>query len=175
MTRTARSACILMGAWLALTPFMWFAATRTYRSVDRVLAVNDPDFQAAIKPIHSQTSGDSIRPVLRHLASEINRSLFAGYSATQIALGMAVLLLLFRSSPRDNVAVALTSAMLALVLLLARFVQPQIVALGRQIDFGLPPAGIVHRFWTFHVIFTVLDGVKLILGLGVAVRAALRG
>lgn len=175
MTRTARGAYILMGAWLALTPFMWFAATRTFRSVDRVLETNDPDFQAAIKPIHSQSSGDSIRPVLRHLASEINRSLFAGYSAAQIALGMAVVLLLFRSSPRDKIAVALTSAMLALVLLLAGFVQPQIVALGRQIDFGSPPADVVHRFWTFHVMFTVLDSVKLILGLGVVVRGAVRG
>ena len=81
---------VVLSAWLTLTPCMWFAATRSFRTVDRVLGNTAPGFEAAVKPM----SPPQTRGVLRYFASELNATLFDAYSAAQLALGAIVLLLL---------------------------------------------------------------------------------
>ena len=151
---------------------MWLAATRSFRTVDQVLAQPRTEFEAAVKPIGAGTA----REVLRYLASEINRTMFSAYSATEIVLGVLVFLLLVRQSPRDTLSVVLAAVMLALVLILALVIQPQIVSVGRQIDFlpRNPAPAAMPRFWMLHGAFTGLDSVKLLAGLVVLVRLVVR-
>jgi hypothetical protein len=163
----------ILSAWLAMTPFMWFAATKSFATVDRVLRTPNPQFLEATKGM----AEGQIRVVLRHLASEINRSFFWGYGLAQIVLGGALLVLLWRESPRDSLGFGVVCAMMALVLILTLVVTPMIVALGRSIDFvpRNPPPPVMPRFWVLHGAFTVLDGVKFLGGLALLIRWILRG
>ena len=168
MGRTEATGIAIVGAWVGWTLFMWFAATRSFRTVDGVLASSRPEFQQAVQPL----AHDQARAVLRYLASEINRRLFRTYGWVQIVLGVVLVLLLGRRAPRDAVALVLAGVMLGLVLVLTLFVQPEIVALGRSIDFAprdpAPPA--MARFWMLHRTFTGLDSLKLLAALAMLVR-----
>jgi hypothetical protein len=162
------AAITLLGVWLGWTIFMWFAATRTFRTVDRVLNSPNPQLAAATQPL----GHDETRVVLRHLASEINRTFFGTYGVAQIVLGVALLLLIWRQTPRDTLAMVLAGVMLALVVILTVAITPQIIALGRRIDFlpRNPEPAVMPRFWMLHGAFTGLDGVKLLAGLVLLVR-----
>ena len=171
MARTQLVVIALLGAWTALTLFMWLAATRSFRTVDRVMAENRAEFETAVKPLGAGTA----REVLRYLASEINRTMFKAYSGTEIVLGVLVLLLLARSTA-DTLSIVLATLMLALVLILGLVIQPQIVTVGREIDFPArnpAPAAMAH-FWMLHGTFTGLDSVKLLGGLVLLARLIVR-
>jgi len=161
-------AIALLGMWLGWTVFMWFAATRTFRTVDRVLNSPNPQFAAATQPL----GHDETRVVLRHLASEINRTFFGAYGVAQILLGIVLLILIWRQTPRDTLALVLASVMLGLVLILTSVITPQIISLGRSIDFlpRNPEPAVMPRFWMLHGAFTGLDGVKLLAGLVLLAR-----
>ena len=168
MRRTQAVGIAILGVWLGWTLFMWFAATRSFRTVDRVLTASSPKFQQAVQPL----GHDRARVVLRYLVSEINRTYFRFYGWTQILLGMLLVLLVWRQVPRDSVGLLLAGVMLCLVLILTLVIQPQIVSLGRSIDFvprnPVPP--VMPRFWMLHGMFTGLDGVKFLTGLGLLIR-----
>ncbi|HLW79576.1 MAG TPA: hypothetical protein VKU44_08255 [Terriglobia bacterium] len=163
MGRTEAAGIAMVGVWVGWTLFMWFAATRSFRTVDRVMGSSRTEFQQAVQPL----GHDQARTVLRFLASEINRTFFRFYGWSQIVLGAALVLLLWRQTPRDLTALVVAGLMLGLVVVLTLFIQPEIVALGRAIDFvprdPAPPS--MSRFWTLHGAFTTLDGAKLLAGL----------
>lgn len=163
MLRTQMIALVLVGVWLGLTLAMWFAATRSFRTVNRVLGSPRPEFDQAIRPLGQ----DEARMVLRHLASEINRSYFGAYGWAQVVLGLLLLGLTLWPARRNTVSVTLAGLMVVLALVLTFIIQPQIVALGRTIDFlpRHPPPAVMPRFWKLHGAFTALDGTKLLAGL----------
>jgi hypothetical protein len=158
----------LLGVWLGWTVFMWLAATRTFRTVDRVLNSPNPQLAAATQPL----GHDETRVVLRHLASEINRTLFVAYGVGQILLSVALFFLIWRQTPRDTLALVLAGVMMALVCILTGAITPQIIALGRSIDFlpRNPEPAVMPRFWMLHGAFTGLDGAKLLAGLALLGR-----
>ena len=163
----------ILSAWLAAPLFVWFAATKSFASVDRVLRTEDPRFVEATKGM----TGGQTRVVLRHLASEINRAYFKGFGLAQVVLGGVLLLLLWRESPRDSIGLGVVCTMMGLVLILTFVVTPKIVSLGRSIDFvpRNPPPPVMPRFWALHGAFTGLDGLKFLGGLGLMIRWILRG
>ena len=69
--------------------------------------------------------------------------------------------------------------MLAIVVLMLAYLTPQIVSLGRALDFvprDPPPPG-MSRFWVLHAAYTSLEMIKLLVGAVVAfwiVRSASR-
>ena len=163
----------ILSAWLATTPFMWFAATKSFATVDRVLQTADPRFVEATK---GMAEGQT-RVVLRYAASEVNRTYFWGYGLAQAILGGVLLLLLWRETPRDSVGFGVVCTMMGLVLILTLVLTPMIVSLGRSIDFvpRNPPPPVMPRFWALHGAFTGLDGAKFLAGLGLLLRWILRG
>jgi len=168
MARSHLLASAILSAWLAATLFMWFAANRSFATVERVLKSPNPQFAEATKPLGEGQA----RVVLRYLASEINRTYFWGYGGVQILLGLILLLLLWRQAPRDAIDVGVVCGMLALVLVLTLVVTPWITSLGRSIDFvpRTPQPSVMPRFWALHGAYTGLDGVKFLAGLGLLIR-----
>jgi hypothetical protein len=168
MQRSDLIAIAILSAWLAATLFMWYAATRSFGTVERVLKTLNPQFVEATKPI----AEGQIRNVLRYLASEINRTYFWGYGVAQITLGGVLLLMLWHQTPRDTIALAVVSTMWGLALILTLVITPWIISLGRSIDFlpRTPPPPAMPRFWALHGTFTGLDSVKLLAGLGLLIR-----
>jgi hypothetical protein len=168
MARIQAFAIAVLSLWIGLTLAMWFVATRSFRTVDRVLSEAGPEFSRMAQPL----GPDQTRIMLRHLASEINRTLFSAYGWVQIVLGVLLVFLLWRETPRDGVGFAVAWLMLGLGVILSFFIQPRIVSIGRSIDFvphqPAPPA--MARFWMLHGAFTGLDGVKCLAGLGLLLR-----
>lgn len=163
MTRIQAAAIALLGIWIGWTLFMWFVAGRSFSTVDRVLRDSNSQFAEAARSMNAEQT----REVLRYLASEVNRTIFRAYGWSQIALGAVLLALLWWQTPRDTFSLVLAGGMLVLVLILALIVTPQIISLGRAMDFvprNPPPPGL-RRFWALHGAFTGLDGVKLLAGL----------
>ena len=172
MGRLQVLAVAILGAWMMSTLCMWFAATRSFAAVENVMNSGQPQFVQTTKPL----GVDSTRTVLRHMASEINRTLFWGYGALQIGLGAILFLLLWRQHPRNAVDVGVVATMLALSVILTLVITPLIVSLGRTIDFlpRNPPPPEMPRFWALHGSFTGLDGAKLLAGAGLLIRFVLR-
>jgi len=165
MSQRQALALALVSVWIGWTLFMWFAATRSFRTADRVLAKPGPQFAQILKPLGQESS----RVVLRYFASQVNATYFRAYGWAQVLLGVAVAVLLGWLAPRDNTGFVLVCVMLAVTLILAVAVEPQIVALGKTLDFNPSPAA-VSRFWMLHGAYTGLDGVKLLLGITLVVR-----
>lgn len=163
----------LMGAWMMGSVTMAFVATQNFRAVDRILtAPADADLQRKLEGL----SWEDARMILRHLASEMNRFYFRVWEGTQLILGGLVLMLLITSGRSDALARTLVVMMLAIVVVLIVFLTPQIVTLGRSLDFvsRTPPPPQYARFWRFHITYTLLDLLKLLLGAVVLARLLMR-
>src|SRR5271157_4848615 len=172
MGRTQVLTVAILGAWIASTLCMWFAATRSFSTVESVLTRAEPQFLETTKPLGEA----STRVVIRYMASEINRTLFRGYGALQIGLGAILFLLLWRQTPRNTVDIGVVATMLVLSVILTLVITPLITSLGRSIDFlpRNPPPPVMPRFWVLHASFTGLDGAKLLAGIGLLIRWILR-
>ena len=138
---------------------MIFVATQNFATVDRVLAA--PPQEAAQM---FQTLGpENARLLLRYLAGEENRLFFTNWELTQIALGAlltAVLLLAIQS----RLLAGLVGAMLIIALFQHFRVTPEMIALGRLVDFGGGSGSAAYsQFWRLHGLYGVLEVVKLAL------------
>lgn len=163
----------VLGVWIGITLFMWFAAGKSFSTVDRLLQSQNPQFVSITKAL---TPADT-RELLRNVAAEINRTLFGVYGWAQMVLGAILLALLLRQTPRDSFAIAITCTMLIFVLILTLVITPQILIVGRRLDFvprNPAPPEMAH-FGMLHGAYTSLDGIKLLAGLGLLVRRIMRG
>jgi len=168
MGRMQVLAVAILGAWIMSTLCMWFAATRSFSTVESVVKRAQPQFMETTKPLGEGPT----RVVLRYMASEINRTLFWGYGALQIGLGGILFLLLWRQTPRHAVDIGVVVGMLALSVILTLVITPMLISIGRDIDFlpRNPPPPVMPHFWALHGSFTGLDGVKLLAGIGLLIR-----
>ncbi len=152
---------------------MWFLAGRSFRTADRVLTNSNPKVAEAVRSLAPEQE----RELLRHVASEINRTIFRAYGWAQIVLGALLFLLFYRQSPRDNFNLATAGTMLAIALVLTLVITPLITSLGRSFDFvprePAPPG--MQRFWMLHGAFTGLDGFKLLAGLVLLGKLIVKG
>jgi hypothetical protein len=151
-------ACWLLGAWIAGSLFMIMVATQNFRSVDRLLA--DPGFAATRL---GQMGHDEARTLLRYQVSEQNRWYFETWEKIQLGLGAVLIAAAWRIQKIFGVVVV---AMFALLLLERSYLTPEIIRIGRLIDF-LPQSSSPQRdtFWKFHGAYSGVELLKLALGL----------
>jgi hypothetical protein len=163
-------AALLLGAWLTGSIVMAFVATQNFHTVDHILSQPTPQ---AVTPL-SALPHDTMRMLLRHLSSELNRLYFLAWGVAQIVLGIALMITLLIMGRRVDAALAAAMLVLANVQLL--WMTPQITEIGRALDFvprnPLPPsaAPMMAQFWRLHAAFTGSDLVVMALGLVVAWR-----
>jgi len=170
-----RWALVVIGVWLMGSICMSVVATENFYTVDRLLAApaNGP-FTAMVEKLGQPAA----RELLRYLSSELNRLYFQMWNVAQIGLGVLALWLVAGSTEQGPARKAII-AMLAIVVLMLVYLTPQIVSLGRALDFvprDPPPPG-MSRFWVLHAAYTSLEMIKLLAGAVVAfwiVRSASR-
>lgn len=165
MRRKQAIMLFIVSLWIGWTLFMWFAATRSFRTAERMWQKPQPELAQLLKPLGENAS----LTALHFVAGEINATDFRAYSEAQIILGIVLVLLLLWQQPRDNTSLVLVGAMLVLVLILALFIAPEIAALGRSLDINPSPSQ-TAKFWTLHGAYTGLDGAKLLAAIVLAVR-----
>jgi hypothetical protein len=161
----SRSALLVAGLWLGLLVASWIVASTTFRTADRVLAEGGrPELSAKLTSV----TPDDRRLVLRHLASEINRSMFRTWAFVQLALAAALTALLWRG---PGAARLLAFIAFGLMVAQAAGLEPAIASFGRGLDF-LPrplPAGMARGFGLLHAAYVIGDLVKAALLAAVAV------
>lgn len=168
MARSQVLAVAILAAWIMSTLCMWFAATRSFATVDRMIKGDRPEFVEITKPL----GAPSLLMVVRHTASEINRSLFWGYGVLQVGFGIILFFLVWKQNPRHSLDVGLVATMLVLAMILSVVITPLVTSVGRSIDFlpRNPPPPVMPRFWMLHGAFTSFDGIKLLAGIGLLFR-----
>jgi hypothetical protein len=159
----SRIACLLLGAWIGGSMFMYAVATQNFRSVERTLEIDEPGGREAVKLLGGP---DAARAFLRFHVGEQNRFYFVGWEYVQLGIGLAlVLLLLFGDHYRKRLVVV-SVLMLAIVGVMRFTVTPSITSLGRELDF-LPAAvesPIRNQFRAWHSAYAVLEVTKLVFG-----------
>jgi len=164
---TRRLASLLLGAWLAGSLFMMAVATTNFRVVDRLL---QSPAKAARLQIDALTE-EGARMFWRYLSSEINRSLFGGWEWVQLALGLGLVITLVFATNGNKMVIGLGLAMVAMVAAMHWLMTPEITVLGRLIDYVAPNLPTEERleFWRYHRVYTAMELVKLLTGLGLGV------
>jgi hypothetical protein len=146
------AAILFVGLWLGLLVASWFAATGSFRAVDRVLG---PEARPELTRALSGVPAGERRLALRHLASEANRWMFRRFGLAQIVLGLLACAAAWPSaSPARYVlaaALAVAAGQVALGLSIESF--------GRSLDFVARPlpAELGRRFGMLHGAFLLLD------------------
>jgi len=142
---------------------MDMVATQNFRSVDRLLAKPAP---VAAQQFEKLGHADA-RVLLRHQVSEQNRWYFETWGLAEVSLGAALLLVLIFGSTERNLSLLLALLMLLIVIVQRFALTPQIVFLGRIIDW-IPvdePSSERARFWMLHNAFVGLELLNCALGL----------
>jgi hypothetical protein len=148
----------LLGAWIAGSLFMIMVATQNFRSVDRLLAA--PGRAGA----QIETMGHSeARTFLRYQVSEQNRWYFETWEKIQLALGVALLAAALR---QGKILFRLAVLMFGLLLVERFYLTPEIIRLGRIIDFVPQAISSPERdtFWRYHAAYSAVELLKLALG-----------
>lgn len=163
MARALAIFCLAL--WLMGTVCMAIVATQNFYTIDRLLESSpSPEFRTAVEKIGGEAYG---RDLLRYLSSELNRLYFQYWNVAQLAIGILSLWLVTKlPMPEHSRAKWTIVAMLGIVLFLTMAITPQVVAVGRSLDFvpREPPPPQLRTFGLLHAAYTVLDLVKLILG-----------
>lgn len=157
----------LVGLWAGLLLAAGAAATLNFRAVDRALGPQgSPELRDRLAPL---ADGER-RAVLRHAASESNRSLFALSGWTQAGLALLVLALAW---PLGGLARGLAVALLLLLAAQQLGLARPMIELGRQLDFlARPwPAASARRFGLLHAGYSLLELAKLGMLVAVALVA----
>lgn len=162
---------VLAGLWLGVLFASWAVATATFRNAEIVAALpagSPAGDRVALVPDASR------RPLFRHLASEINRWMFARFGWAQLALAVLVA---FLSWSFGGAVRALSLAALVMVAIQGLGLGPAILELGRSIDFVPRPLApdIGRRFGLLHGGYVILDLAKAVVLVGLTVVLARRG
>src|SRR5205809_7840385 len=104
-------ALVLLSAWITLTVGMAAVAAGNFRTVDRVL---EPGYRPELLSRLAPRTPAEERPLLRYLASELNRRFFRWSGWTQLALAAALLVVVL-PDPVAGGAVKLASALAAAI------------------------------------------------------------
>jgi len=141
---------------------MAMVATQNFRSVDRLLA--KPAAPAAQQV--AKLGPGAARTLLRYQVSEQNRWYFETWGILEIAIGVVLLLVLVFGSTETNFTLLLALLMLLIAALQRFLLTPEIVALGRVIDFVpvAQPSPERSRFWMLHTAYTSMEVLKWGLG-----------
>ncbi len=111
--------------------------------------------------------------MLRHLAAELNRYYFTVWGWIEIGLGVLLVLLAVRGLKPAKFTIGF-SVMLALSAIMIFYLAPRMVVIGRALDFvprdPKPPS--LAEFGFLHASYSILDSIKLLVGIWMAVALA---
>lgn len=151
---------ILLTVWLTGTGAVWLGASNNFGWSKRVLErAEETGLAAKLRALLAEDA----RQAMRHLASEINRSIFRVWDPAQVALAAFAVWLGWPLSSRWRKA-ALAAA-LVIALLLAAWITPTVLALGPPLDFvpREPAPAEFGTFMAYHGVYLALDGAKMLL------------
>lgn len=157
---------LLLGGWLFGTVIIGTVAAENFFEIDRLLA--GPSHRVFLQDVAQLQPGEA-RNLLRYVSSELNRLYFNVWGWVEFVLGITVLVLAGWLKQRKLVIGF--GLMLAIVAVMAFYITPEITQVGRALDF-VPRQPTPLEYPTFaklHGAYSILDLVKLLIGIWMAV------
>jgi hypothetical protein len=167
-----RAALLVAGLWLGLLVASWLVAATTFRTASHVLSADGGRQELAVKM--APLDGADRLMVMRHLASEINRSMFRTWAFLQLGLAAVLAALLWRA---PGAARLLAFVAFGLMLAQAAGLGPAIASYGRSLDFVPRPLApqVARGFGLLHAAYVIGDLIKAGLLAAAAVVLVRRG
>lgn len=153
---------LLLGLWLGGSIFLVAVVTYNFVGIEPALTAN-PELaaRAGFNPSDEAAKKTSVIWVF---ASELNRAIFTGWNVVQLVLGLLVLVGIFLRCPRREAMISASLA-LGIVLVLTFYMAPELVDIGRSLDFKprnpAPPQ--LGKFETLHRVYSGLATAKIVL------------
>jgi len=136
---------------------MAWVATENFATVDRLLKQSDPAATLRIKLMGK----DQARLLMRYEASELNRYYFETWEIVQVVLGAFLFFFLLFGTGEGKVSLALALLLLIIVLVQRFALTPEIIAIGRMLDFPTPDsAGYRGKFLVMHSAYVGVELAK---------------
>lgn len=164
---TRRLCTFLLGIWLGCSAFMAWVAT-TNLQVDAIMRSAgqraQKEYQIAEIP--------RVQAILRHHAAELNRGYFLHWELAQLVLGAVLALMLLFSTNGNRLVMTLAVAPIAIVAVQHVTFTPQMIDVGRGIDFTTPDELFDERraLRGLHSYYMWLEAAKIVLLVGLTAR-----
>lgn len=166
-----RFACLLLGFWLAAGVSMAWLVLDRPASVERALRRPNPAVRLAIREIGPERA----RQLLEYQAAEQVRTGMEIWHTAGVLLGVFLFLFLLFATGEDKISLLLALLMLATAVAQRVLVTPELVSLGRSLDFvSSPPAAELSHQGALGVVYASTELGNLALGALLAVRLILR-
>ncbi len=164
--RYRRIICFLMGVWIGVSALLALEVFQSFNAVDDVLRTPPERVSLMFKAL----GPDRARALLRYTAGRQNVSTFEDWEDIQLALGLLISGMLFIERPTRALS-PVTLAMTLLVAFVHFKITPELSWLGSGIEFvpWTAESQLRDQFWNLHRLYLVLDIVKCLIGLTVAV------
>ena len=120
----------VLGLWLAGIVMVAYVASLSLRTVDSVMAIPPHEASKWIDVLGK----DKVRTLLLHGSSEVNRSLFEFWGNADLIICVFLLVAMVMTKS-GKVMIILTAVLLLLGTASTFLLTPQMVAVGRQLDF----------------------------------------
>ena len=161
--KSSPTGTFLLGLWLGGSIVLFGVVGYNFAGIEPIFEVNPKLAEQA----GFELSDDNAKKtsVIWVYASELNRAFFHYWNPTQLALGALTLLVVLVRAPRPLPLVALVLSV-GIVAYLTFVLAPQLVELGRSLDFvprvpEPPPA--LAEFQRCHRIYSRLESTKIVL------------
>ncbi|MGA2116866.1 MAG: hypothetical protein ABSH56_19170 [Bryobacteraceae bacterium] len=154
-----RFACLLLGMWLAGILLMTWVDWERARSVDTVLNGGSPAASLRLKALPP----DDARMLLTYQANEQARWYQRIWEDVQVFWGALFFAFLLFGTREGKLSLGLCLGMLAVALAERFLLSPEILGLGKIIDFIRPDlhSGERNEYWVLHNTYRMVELVKL--------------
>ncbi len=171
--RIKRVALLWLGAWLGASLFMGWISMTVADSANLVVKSRSTRAQKEVKDIGPQRT----RALLQFHMAESMRNLSYDWEFFQLWIALVLVALILFGTNADRVAMGLSIFMLVVVAIMHWIMAPQILELGRGIDFASAEDMIPERqaFWSYFKSYTYMEIAKITMGMLLAVKLLYRG
>jgi hypothetical protein len=154
-----RFACLLLGMWLAGILLMTWVDWERTRSVDAVLNGGNPAVWVRLKAL----APEDARMLLAYQANEQARWYQGIWENAQVFWGAIFFAFLLFGTREGKLALGLSLGMFAMVLAERFLLSPEMLGLGRIIDFIRADlhSGERNEYWVLHNTYRMVELVKL--------------
>lgn len=171
---SVRLICFALGAWITGGFFMTWVATEGFRGADRLLGEPNPTARLQFKTLDAQQNSgpNAARMLLRYQVSEQNRFYFESWEIVQVVLGSLLFFFMLFGTREDKYSLVGVLLMLSVTMVQRFLLTPEIVVLGRAMDFARDDAVSPQygRFWMLHKAYVSVELTKWAIGLIAAGR-----
>ena len=159
-----RIASFVLGAWVVGSLFTLYLSSSTSSTTEKILAMPPPE----IGKMMTLLNAEQMKGLLGYYGAEQVRSCLNDWGLLQLLIGPLMLFLLVRASHVNRLMLGVCGAMFILAIFSSFVLWPEVDYLGRGLHFSPGWSANRARHLALHLTYTILEALKIALGLGLA-------